>query len=558
MTSKELDHRLYQALKAAAEPREVELSANHTISKREDPYFYTVFYHIYAFDEAFIDIYFDVSVKYHRFDEIQNSIVKPGEPLPFTDRLRAGSAGCEASLSQTVHRFRCDGTEEALPGLCDEILDYLKKFYADFFAAVEKEHGSLAAYYIANRETKPRLAGLACLDQEHFQDAIACFVQPALDGEKAVWTVPVHTDAQRRRAQANGAELCRSASGDSIRRSQRDQLRDFAAALQNGLDWTSDRAMYGLLPEERNPDARRPLAQRVKAAGIFKHKTKRRTAWTIRTGMEEEVIPHPKAFRAMIGELLAELEQEQIEWIVLCPPKPIGRKTCLQAVLCGDGRFHVEAVLSEKGANGTLKALYREPVSPDECCTLFVSFFERGVLKTAGWQERALYDLNAVIRATPDRLAAIVLEEEPDGDAADPDAEAAESAEPEAGGETPDEDEDSELQFRMLIAWDEPNGEGCVVSNRITHEGFKVGFMYREAPSPQRPDSGWRFLAGDEDDAYMDDPANFSVCSLNTVCNFDPDILPHLHAPVGSEWIRVDAQSFEQDDHAKPVYIEKQ
>lgn len=547
MTSKELDQHLYQALRAEANTREAGLSAEHILYKKEDPCFYSVFYHIYAFDAAFIDIYFDVSVKYHRFDEMENSIVRPGEPLPFTDRLRAGAAGCEASLSQTVHRFRYDGTEEALPGLCREILDYLKKFYADFFAAAEKENGSLGDYFIANRETKPRLAGLACLDQGDLRGAIECFSHPALDGEKAVWSVPVRTDGQRRRALANGAAFCRSSDGERILRNRREQFRDLAAALQNGLDWTADRAMYGLLPEERDAKTRKPWA---KAAGLFRRGAKRQTDWTIRTGTEEEVIRQPKEFRTMIRGLLAELAGERIDAIVLCPPKPIGKKTCLQAVLCGDGCFRVEAVLS---ANGSLKALFRAPVSMDECCAMFISFFERGILGTAGWKEHELYDLNAAVRAASERGAGSVL----DGLDAGPEAEDGETPET-AGDAEPEEDEDSAQQFRMLIAWDEPNGEGCVVSKRITHEGFKVGFMYREDPSPQRPDSGWRFLAGDEDDAYMDDPSNFTVCSLNTVCNLDPDIIPHLHAPAGSEWVRVDARTFERDDRSKSVHIEKQ
>ena len=57
------------------------------------------------------------------------------------------------------------------------------------------------------------------------------------------------------------------------------------------------------------------------------------------------------------------------------------------------------------------------------------------------------------------------------------------------------------IEIEQLIEWDEPNGEGWYASDRITKEGFKVGYMYREQPDEGRPDSGWRFLAGNEDDA---------------------------------------------------------
>ena len=48
------------------------------------------------------------------------------------------------------------------------------------------------------------------------------------------------------------------------------------------------------------------------------------------------------------------------------------------------------------------------------------------------------------------------------------------------------------INIENLIDWNEPNGEGCIVSDRITKEGFKVGYMYREAPDEDNPDSEWR------------------------------------------------------------------
>ena len=65
-----------------------------------------------------------------------------------------------------------------------------------------------------------------------------------------------------------------------------------------------------------------------------------------------------------------------------------------------------------------------------------------------------------------------------------------------------------EIPIENLIEWDEPNGEGCIVSDKITKEGYKVGYMLREEPTEGNPDSGWRFMAGNEDDEYMDNPDN--------------------------------------------------
>ena len=61
-------------------------------------------------------------------------------------------------------------------------------------------------------------------------------------------------------------------------------------------------------------------------------------------------------------------------------------------------------------------------------------------------------------------------------------------------------------------------------------EGCKVGYCYREEPDGGW-DSGWRFTAGDESEAYMDDPNNAGIYKLNTICNDDPDIIPLLRTP---------------------------
>ena len=113
-------------------------------------------------------------------------------------------------------------------------------------------------------------------------------------------------------------------------------------------------------------------------------------------------------------------------------------------------------------------------------------------------------------------------------------------------------------EVKQLIEWNEPNGEGCVVSDKITKEGYKVGYMYREEPNPNYPDSGWYFLAGDEDDNYMNDSDNHHILAINTVCNCDQDIIPYLHSPVGTAYIRSANGKFEIDDGTKPIVIEKQ
>jgi hypothetical protein len=67
---------------------------------------------------------------------------------------------------------------------------------------------------------------------------------------------------------------------------------------------------------------------------------------------------------------------------------------------------------------------------------------------------------------------------------------------------------------------------------------MKVGYMYREATS--RPeDTGWRFFSGDESDEYMAVKEHHGIYAVNTIANYDPDILPHLEteAPCAFEKI---------------------
>jgi hypothetical protein len=61
--------------------------------------------------------------------------------------------------------------------------------------------------------------------------------------------------------------------------------------------------------------------------------------------------------------------------------------------------------------------------------------------------------------------------------------------------------------------------------------------MYREPPENE-VDSGWRFFAGDEDQKYADDPRNFQLYDVNTIANYDPDIIKHLNAPCYSAFER--------------------
>ena len=101
----------------------------------------------------------------------------------------------------------------------------------------------------------------------------------------------------------------------------------------------------------------------------------------------------------------------------------------------------------------------------------------------------------------------------------------------------------------LLPGWE--GADGCIATNRITVEGCKVGYCYREKPDGDW-DSGWRFTAGDESEEYMDDPNNAGIYGLNTICNDDPDIIPLLNTPAPCAFERDENGVFQQIKDWKP------
>jgi hypothetical protein len=101
-------------------------------------------------------------------------------------------------------------------------------------------------------------------------------------------------------------------------------------------------------------------------------------------------------------------------------------------------------------------------------------------------------------------------------------------------------------QFKLLpseIRSIAPGHGGCIATDMITVEGKRVHYMYREAPDNE-VDSGWRFLSGDESEEYLNDPANHGLYDVNTIANYDRDIVPFLDSPVGSAFERSDRDVF--------------
>ncbi|UQZ32205.1 DUF2185 domain-containing protein [Paenibacillus sp. PK3_47] len=87
----------------------------------------------------------------------------------------------------------------------------------------------------------------------------------------------------------------------------------------------------------------------------------------------------------------------------------------------------------------------------------------------------------------------------------------------------------------------------ALVSRRCLEPGNAVHWMYREAPD-QEQDSGWRLFAGDEDEAYLNDPQNTRVMRIYYIMDMDPSLLEPFKGEAGAaferasrdgEWVQV-------------------
>ncbi|GAB6012126.1 immunity protein Imm33 domain-containing protein [Viscerimonas tarda] len=91
------------------------------------------------------------------------------------------------------------------------------------------------------------------------------------------------------------------------------------------------------------------------------------------------------------------------------------------------------------------------------------------------------------------------------------------------------------------IEWDdpavkefEPNQKYAYVTQRAIDSHY-IGFCYREY-TDIKIDSGWRFLYGDEDEDYLDNPDNVIAQDLSEVINWKPEVGVILSEKYGSEY----------------------
>ena len=99
--------------------------------------------------------------------------------------------------------------------------------------------------------------------------------------------------------------------------------------------------------------------------------------------------------------------------------------------------------------------------------------------------------------------------------------------------------------------------KGCFVSRKILDEGWKIGYFFKDEPVNDQ-DSGWCFMAGNEDEEYNEDINNIAILQLSEILQMDPLIDQYIGMPVGTKMIRTEDELFEEDDDTKAIHIMKE
>ena len=98
-----------------------------------------------------------------------------------------------------------------------------------------------------------------------------------------------------------------------------------------------------------------------------------------------------------------------------------------------------------------------------------------------------------------------------------------------------------EANKEYLRVWD--GIDACIVTNHIA-EGADIAYMCRETEEGSY-DNGWVFYGYDEDEDYWGDSNNFCMYSTHALCERYPELIPLLHSPAGTAYIRSKDGTFE-------------
>ena len=116
--------------------------------------------------------------------------------------------------------------------------------------------------------------------------------------------------------------------------------------------------------------------------------TKQEITWTLRVTDTEHKVEDVYKLKSNLYSYLSDVSMGREEFIVLSPSVPVGGVSCVQVAREKDGfYFHVEAVLTEKGANGRAKIMCKDRALTVDSQNILVTFYQEHKVDVSGWSE---------------------------------------------------------------------------------------------------------------------------------------------------------------------------
>ena len=240
--------RIYQAMKDIAKSKGVKASPQHDLYKMCPPYFLNAFYWDNEDKKAGkLEMNIDYEAKYPGFDDLKLHIIDPESTVRLTDKVRANST---IQFKSIIHReilvFDHDMSDDSYTAAAEKTFEHIEKWYLGFLADVKEKYGDLEQYFISERDEYPMQAAFVYISRGEYDKAEECIskLPPKLGSSRMITP---ETEEQERRLKESGAKD----RGSCYLRDDMDCIRDYIAAGKKGLEWTAERARFGLLEEER-------------------------------------------------------------------------------------------------------------------------------------------------------------------------------------------------------------------------------------------------------------------------------------------------------------------
>ncbi len=243
--------KFYQYMKIIAKSKGIKASPEHDLYKMIPPFFINAFYIDLPRkrNSDKITVSYMYEVKYSYFDDLTLYIIDPVSDIKLTDKIRANSRiACKSIIEREQVEYDFDGTDESFEKLAEKAFEHIENWYMVFEKEVKTKYGSLEEFFIRNKDKYPRQTLLVSIHSEDYAVAEECLklMPPKMNSSRLIRPV---TEEQAQRLIDSGSEKF---GKEEFLRDDMDCHRDFLIAKRNGLEWTAERAHFGLNNSERS------------------------------------------------------------------------------------------------------------------------------------------------------------------------------------------------------------------------------------------------------------------------------------------------------------------